>query len=144
MEVHWLAFYRGAGLVSRNACKKVVGNLNRSVLWMLYPVCEQVDAPALSCEGMARQWVRLIGFGVPGWRTTSRTVNLCVPVPQANGGTVLAVTPIDYCPWCAAPVETVGAKWTEAASGRGSMANSAQAVLGKPILPPRIELIPCL
>lgn len=58
------------------------------------------------CDGMRRQWGRLIGFGVRGCaRSTSRDVNLFTAIPQANGKTALELTPILYCPWCGEVVE---------------------------------------
>ena len=70
-------------------------------------VYEQVGEPAFCCEGMARQWGRLIGFGVQGHpRTTSPEICLSVPRPQANRTPILEVVGIDFCPWCGQAIET--------------------------------------
>ena len=70
------------------------------------PVVYRAGRVSFCCAEMERHWMnRLIAFGLPGQDSTSKTVNLCVPVPQVNGGTVVAVTPVAFCPWCAAAVE---------------------------------------
>ena len=66
--------------------------------------------PFFCCEGMARQWGRLVAFGVAGKATTGREVCLGVPRPQANGTPILEVVPMECCPWRAAPVETCRVK----------------------------------
>ncbi len=72
---------------------------------------EQVGDPAFCCEGMARQWGRLIGFGVQGHaRTTSREVCLNVPRPQANGGSIMEVVAVQHCPWCGQAAEVCRVK----------------------------------
>jgi hypothetical protein len=56
---------------------------------------------------MCQLWGELFGFGMPGHRvTTSRDVSLWVKIPQARGGTVWALTPIRFCPFCGEVVET--------------------------------------
>jgi hypothetical protein len=68
-----------------------------------YEVAEPVKC---CCGQMQRRWGRLIDFGVPGYpQTTSREVNLALTVPQANGGTVLELVPIEFCPWCGEEIE---------------------------------------
>lgn len=74
------------------------------------PVVYRLGRVRFCCHEMERRWGILVAFGVSGRDTTSKTVNLCVSVPQANGGSVLAVTPIDFCPWCAEPVEACRVK----------------------------------
>src|SRR5256885_776819 len=78
-------------------------------------VYEQVGDPTFCCEGMARQWGRIVAFGVAGHpRTTSREVCLSVPRPQASGGSILEVVAIDFCPWCGEAVEVCRVKWNRA------------------------------
>jgi hypothetical protein len=63
------------------------------------------------CARMCQWWDTLIGFGVPGHpRSTSREVNLAATVPQANGGSVLEVVSIAFCPFCGESVEACRVK----------------------------------
>jgi hypothetical protein len=73
-----------------------------------YEVTEPVEC---CCGQMQRRWGRLIGFGAPECRqTTSREVNLALAVPQVNGGTVLELVPVDFCPWCGEAIEACRVK----------------------------------
>ena len=72
------------------------------------------------CTGMTQWWGRLIGFGVSGVSSTSRTVNLYLSRPQANGKTVLEIMPIDYCPFCGEAVELRHAKKNQTGLSRFS------------------------
>jgi hypothetical protein len=93
-------FYR-----SRPAKSAVVFEAARRVEWC--------------CADMCRQWGRLIGFGVPGHpHTTDRDVNIVATVPQANGGAVLEIVPIAFCPFCGQAVETVRVKRQSPSEGR--------------------------
>ena len=56
----------------------------KHVVTDLPAVYEQVGEPTFCCEGMARQWGRLVGFGVAGKATTSREVCLNVPRPDSE------------------------------------------------------------
>jgi hypothetical protein len=64
------------------------------------------------CTGMARWWGVLVGFGVRDCASTSRTVNIYLNRPQANGKTAVEVVPIDCCPWCGEAVEVCRSKAT--------------------------------
>lgn len=65
------------------------------------PVVYEQASVKFCCEEIERQWGRLIGFGTRGVaRSTSRDVNLYTVHPQANGGFVLEVTSIGFCPYC--------------------------------------------
>ena len=68
---------------------------------------------------MQRQWDRLIGFGVRGYkRSTSADVNLFSDLAQASGKTILEVVAITACPWCGEAVATcqVAGRATRAAA----------------------------
>ena len=68
--------------------------------------CE-VTRVVFCCGDMERWGGKLVGFGVRGYaRSTSDSVNLFSDRAQANGKTVLEVTPIAACPWCGEAVET--------------------------------------
>jgi hypothetical protein len=70
------------------------------------PVYEQAGPTKFCCAEMCRWWGRLIGFGVHGCSaSTSKTVNLYLSHPQANGKVVCEVVPADFCPWCGEAVE---------------------------------------
>jgi hypothetical protein len=69
------------------------------------PVVYRPGQVKFCCPKMERHWGALVAFGMPGRDTTSRTVNLCVPVPQANGKEVLEVASVDFCPWCGQLIE---------------------------------------
>jgi hypothetical protein len=63
------------------------------------------------CETMRGKWGKLIGFGARNVSAcTNRDVNLFIDRPQANGRTILEIVPIQCCPFCGEPIETVRAK----------------------------------
>jgi hypothetical protein len=79
---------------------------------------------AFCCTEMCRWWGVLVGFGVRGHAaTTSRTVNLFLSRPQANGPQVLEVVPVDYCPWCGEVVHVCrAARLKRIRAGRNAIA----------------------
>jgi len=71
-----------------------------------FVVFEQAAPVRWCCEGMCRHWTNLIGFGVRDCAaSTSRDVNLYRDRPQANGGTMLEVVPVAFCPFCGEAIE---------------------------------------
>jgi len=74
-------------------------------------VYEQVGDVRFCCEAMRERWGLLIGFGALGHRrSTDRAVNLYSVVTQANGTSLLGMTPVDFCPFCGEPIETCRVK----------------------------------
>lgn len=71
----------------------------------------QQTSVSFCCEEMARRWGKLLGFGARDTAaSTSREVNLFIDRAQANGRTILELVPIQFCPFCGEPVETVRKK----------------------------------
>jgi len=71
----------------------------------------QTGQPVFCCEELARQWGRLLGFGVQGHRwTTSLNVNLYSMLPQIGREPVCVLAPIHFCPWCGEAVEVCRVK----------------------------------
>ncbi len=58
------------------------------------------------CAEMCQRWGVLVGFGTRGAASTDRAVNLYLDRPQAHGGAVLEMVPVNYCPFCGEAVET--------------------------------------
>jgi hypothetical protein len=65
--------------------------------------------PTMCCEEMAQWWDHLVCLGVRGLAMPHNVC--CVLAYQLDfgpdTGAVQTVVPIDYCPWCAAPLEAV-------------------------------------
>lgn len=71
----------------------------------------QAGPAEFCCEAMRERWGALIGFGVPGYRrTTGREVAIFSTIPQANDRAVVALTPIDFCPFCGETIEVCRVK----------------------------------
>jgi hypothetical protein len=74
------------------------------------PVYRQT-AVKFCCATLCQWWGVLIGFGCRGCQaSTCRDVCLYLDRPQANGGIVLEVVPVEHCPWCGEAVETCRVK----------------------------------
>jgi hypothetical protein len=64
-------------------------------------VYEHAQTPAFCCPDMQLAWGVWVGFGLKDCRrTTSRDVNFWVRVPQAKGGFVWGLIPINHYPFC--------------------------------------------
>jgi hypothetical protein len=74
------------------------------------PATYQQGPVKFCCVEMCRRWGTVIGLGARGASSTDRAVNLYLDRPQANGRTVLELVPVEHCPWCGEPVETVRIK----------------------------------
>jgi hypothetical protein len=75
------------------------------------PVTYQQGPVLFCCARLCQWWGRLVGFGVRDCSaSTDCGVNLYFDRPQANGSTAVELVPIDHCPFCGAPVETVRVK----------------------------------
>ena len=75
------------------------------------PVVYQPGRVKFCCASMSRWWGVLIGFGARGCAaSTCRDVCLYLDRPQASGGTVLKVVPVEFCPFCGEVIEACRVK----------------------------------
>jgi hypothetical protein len=93
----------------------------------------QSGMPTFCCPDMAREWGDLFGFGVKGSpRYSDNRIYLYTRHTFTSGSSVYGVTPVAYCPFCGARIET-----SDVSDPRGDWSRSDSGAGGKPAVGPQ-------